>query len=233
MRTLVFRSFFFCLLCTGFAFGQPFGERLHALRQGDEVVYDFQQSVSLIRVVAVSDTTVDLRVVAATRDVAEREGFSSWLSWADGGCPGASTDEVLTLRIGDHPALLTPSPHGADWLITLFGLHATPVPGGARRKAGPAPMSGEIDLRSAWQPRVTVDRRFVSSISDAYSFHWPADDSVLSDRTIIAYFPRSEEAVPAFPYWVESPSSSAHAGVIDSRRDVNIFSEGGSPLSTP
>ena len=232
MCSSVFRVFFFCLLCSGFAFGQTFGERLHALRREDTVVYDFQQSVTLIRVVAVSDDTVELRVATATKDAAEREGLS-WLAWADNGCPGASTDEVFKLRINNPPVLLSPEAHGAAWLITLFGLPSAPVSAGSRRKAGPAPMSGEIDLRAPWQPRIIVDGHAVSSPSDAYSFHWPADNSVLSDRMIIAYFPRSGEAVPAFPYWIESPSSSGHAGVIDSRRYVNIFNPKAPSLSTP
>ena len=215
--------FFLCLLCSSSLFSQTLGDRLAMLRPKDAVVYDFQQSVTVIRVASVSDTAVELQAAAATKDVAEREGFSSWLAWADGGCPGASTQETFLLSIKDRPTLLTPEARSAGWLMTLFGLPSASVPTQARRKAGPAPMPGEIDLRSAWQPRIVVNGKTLSLPSEACSFDWPADNSILSGRTIIAYFPKGAEAVPAFPYWLESPSSSARASVIDSRRDVNIF----------
>ena len=219
----------FCLLWSEVAFGQipvlvgesPLrrSERLSSLRSGDEIVYDFQQSVTVVRVVQSSGTTVTLHVASATNDVAEREGFPSWLAWERGGCRGAASDETITLRIGEQTTVVSEGTKGAEWLITLLGCDSTPVPEPLRRKAGPAPMPGEIDLRSPWQPRVVVDGYAVGGKSDAYSFCWPNDASALSGRTIIAYFPRSPAAVPALPYWIESPSSSARVGVIDSHHE--------------
>jgi hypothetical protein len=210
------RASVLCLLCATAVYGEPFWERLHALKKGDELVYDFQQSITLVRVLDASKTTIKLQVATATKDVAEREGFSSWLAWADGGCPGATTEETFDLHIDGKPVVDTKH---AKWLITLLGLTPTPVAEKSRRKAGPAPMPEEIDLRSPWQPRVIVDGKNVGGLSDAYSFHWPTDESPLSDRTIIAYYPRSSRAVPALPYWIESPSSSAHVSVLDSHRE--------------
>jgi hypothetical protein len=195
------------------------GNRLHALKKGDEIVYDFQQSITLIRVLNTSDSDITLQVTTATKDVAEREGFSSWLAWADKGCSGASTDEKVDLHIDSRITVVSQDAKRVGWLITLLGLTPTSVPEKSRRKAGPAPMPEELDLRSQWQPRVIVDGQNVGGSSDAYSFHWPNDNSPLSDRTIIAYFPRSPKAVPALPYWIESPSSSAHVSVLDSHRD--------------
>ena len=210
-----------CLLWTGSVLGLTFGEHLHELKTGDEVVYDFQRSVTLLRVLKTSGTVIKLQVATATKDVAEREGFSSWLAWANGGCPGAATNETLELQIGEHPMVLSRDAKEAEWLVTLLGLTPSRISDRARKKAGPAPMPEEIDLRKPWQPRVMVDGHNVGGASDAYSFHWPNDTGPLSDRTIIAYFPRSTTAVPALPYWLESPSSSAYVGVLDSHRDEN------------
>jgi hypothetical protein len=212
------RASLFSLLCMGSVYGQVFGDRLHLLKKGDELIYDFQQSITLVRVLDTADATITLRVATATKDVAEREGFSSWLMWADSGCPGAATDETLQLHIDGQPAVVSSDTQRAGWLITLLRLTSTPVPEKARRRAGPAPMPEEIDLRSPWHPRIVVDGQNVGGPCDAYSFQWPTDDSPLSGRMIIAYFPRSSKAVPALPYWIESPSSSVHVSVIDSHK---------------
>jgi hypothetical protein len=207
-----------CLLWAGAAFGQTFGNRLHELRTGDEIVYDFQQSITAVTVLATSSTTIRLQVATATKDTAERLGFSSWLYWIRSGCPEASTDEIVELQIGDCPSILSDNAKEAEWLVTLLGLASTQVPERSRRRAGPTPMPEELDLRKPWQPRIIVDGSNVGETSDAYILHWPIDTSSLSDRTIVAYVPRSERAVPALPYWVESSASSAHIGVLDSHR---------------
>lgn len=207
------------LLCMESVFGVVFADRLHELKKGDEIVYDFQQSITLIRVLSTSESNITLQVATATKDVAEREGFSSWLAWADKGCRGATTNENVELHVDGRLSVVSQDAKRVGWLVTLLGLTSTQVPEKSRRKAGPAPMPEEIDLRSPWQPRIFVDGHNVGGPSDAYSFHWPTDNSPLSDRTIIAYFPRSQKAVPSLPYWIESPSSSAHVTVLDSHRD--------------
>lgn len=191
---------------------------IESLRTNDEVVYDFQQSISCVRIAAISDGIIEIHIITATKDAAEREGYSSWIDWTNAGCPGASTRD--TIRCTSDGTII-PGGHNDQrtaWLSTLLSLKRTTVPEHLRKKAGPTPMVGEIDLRATWQPKIVVQGLTLNIPSEAFSLQWPNDGTELSGRTLILYFPKSSEAVPALPYWIESPSSSARVRVVDSFR---------------
>jgi hypothetical protein len=191
-------------------------ETVSAFRTGDTVVVDFRNSVSLVVVTAMSQGDVDFRVVTATIDTLEREGFHSWLQWLEQGCPGASGDEAIHIHDGSVNHSDTNNTTHTRWLQTLLTLQLTPIPDSERKKAGPAPLPDEIDLRPVWQPPIIVQGRTINSRCNAFRTQWPNDGSELSTRPLILYFPTSDTAVRAFPYWIESPTSSYHLRVIDS-----------------
>ena len=191
-------------------------DRLFLLHVGDEVAFDFQQSVSVLAVTKKTDHVVTLRIATATKDVLSRENITSWLHWFHQGCPGATSDETISLRTDQVTGVQAEDAAHVAWLLTLLQLDIKKIPEEMRKKAGPPPLSGELDLRTVWQPQIFVQGHKIECESTAFSAQWPNDGSDLSSRVLILYFPRSQKAVQALPYWIESPSSSFHVQIIDS-----------------
>ncbi len=210
--------FCFLLFISGTCCSETISDRLSLLQEGDEIVFDFHQSITVIGVVNTSDHAIQLRVATATKDVLSREEFRTWVEWYGQGAPGALSNELLTIHTDHTSVVYSEEPQRVQWLLTLLKLELTKVPEGQRRRAGPAPLSGEIDLRPLFQPKIVVDEKVVESRSTAFSIEWPTDGTELSARHLILYFPQSLSAVQAFPYWIESPSSSYHVSVVDSSR---------------
>lgn len=196
--------------------GMTAASRLALLRTGDEVVFDFHQSITVVGVADAGQNSVTLRIVTATKDVLSREDHSSWLRWYQEGAPGALSNETLVLATDHLEVIDSRDRQKSAWLLTLLGLELTKIPDTQRRRAGPAPASGEIDLRPPFTPKIIVDSQPVEAKSMAFSATWPDDGSDLASMPLILYFPQSHKAVQAFPYWIESPQSSYHVAVIDS-----------------
>jgi hypothetical protein len=210
--------FFACFLTFTPLPGETLLEKTSDLAKGDEIVFDFHQSIAVVHVLSSSSENIQLRVATATKDVLTRENLPSWHVWLQKGAPDASSDETLFIHAKKTSILESEETKRAKWLITLLTLELTPIPDSERRRTGPPPMPGEIDLRPTFNPKIIVQGRKIESKSNAFSARWPADTSELSSRLLIMYFPTSSTAVMEFPYWIESPSSSYHVGVIDSHR---------------
>ena len=217
MTLRLFSTFaLFAILFVGAVQAQTVQDRLPGLRTGDGVVFDFRQSVTVVSVTAVQDQKIHLRIATATKDLLDREGLDSWLSWLHKGCKGAASDETICLRTDTVGVIRAEDQSKIAWLLTLMGLDLKKVPESMRRKAGPAPLAGELDLRHPWHPPIVVQGARLPCSTDAYTTCWPDDGSDLSCRLLVLYFPASQGAVQGFPYWIESPSSSYHVQVIDS-----------------
>jgi len=200
----------FCILLFSPLFGETVLERVSELHEGNLVVYSLPRSVCIVTVEKKEGDMLFFRTVSATKDVFQREGYQTWIEWFDDGAPEASTDERFSIQSLE-------SITNEDWFRTLLSLELSPVSNTLRKKAGPKPMAGEHDLRPIWQPKVVVNGKRITTPSVALETLWPADSSVLSERPLILYFPTSKESVHALPYWIESPTSSYRAEVIDSR----------------
>ena len=188
------------------------------MQTDNRIVYDFQQSIPLISVEEANNEKIVLHVVTGTKDLLDRENLSSWLTWYTQGCPGASSTESITITLQPCITISAEDPQKVSWLLTLLNLPLVPVSTSDRKKAGPQPSVDEPDFRKPWQPPIVVNGTRIPTPSSAFSTTWPPDDTQLANRTLILYFPTSDKAVPAFPYWIESPSSSYHVKVIDSSR---------------
>ncbi len=202
-------------------FGDAVASRLSLAQSGDTVVFDFHHSIAVVHVLSAHRSTVQLRVVTATKDVSSREEGTSYLEWLRHGAHGAISDETITISLDRIGVVHGSDSQKAQWLISLLQLELTEVPESQRRRAGPPPMSGEIDLRPMFNPRIVVNGKREASASTAFTTKWPEDGSELDSRWLTLYFPVSPNAVRAFPYWIESPSSAYHVSVIDSSRGPN------------
>jgi len=184
--------------------------RLDSLQIGDRLVLELPQSICVIGVTKTSP--IHLRVASATKDVLVRQEKESWITWFEEGADDAIRVDSMIIE-GKN---ISSSIEQTSWLRTLLNLELTPLPKVYRKRAGPRPHTGEHDLRPIWQPKIIVDRQSISSTSDAFTAIWPDDSSPLANRPLILYFPLSDKAVQALPYWIESPTSSYHVTVIDS-----------------
>jgi hypothetical protein len=205
----------FCTLLLSSLFGETMFERLSELCQDDLVVYSLPRSICIVAVEKREGDTLFFRTVTATKDVSQREGYQTWIEWFDEGASEASTDERFSVQNQTITKLDGSDQH--NWFLTLLSLELSPVPNHLRKKAGPKPMAGEHDLRPIWQPKVVVNGFRFNTPSVALETKWPTDSTALSERPLTLYFPTSKERVHAFPYYIESPTSSYRVEVIDSR----------------
>ena len=208
----------FAHLLTTSLSGATIEDTLSLLQSHDRIVYDFQQSITLIAVEKVDNERIVLQVATGTKDLLDRTNLSSWLTWYDQGCPDASSRESISITLQPRITIRAEDPQKVSWLLTLLNLPLSAVPDSARKKAGPPPSPDEPDFRKPWQPPIIVNGARIATPSTAFSTTWPPDDTQLANRILILYFPTSDTAVPVFPYWIESPSSSYHVKVIDSSR---------------
>lgn len=220
MRIVHALKLFVLVFLCGALHGETMQNRLAQLRPGDEVVFDFHQSITVVGVTTTSEHTVQLRVTTATKDLLSRENFTTWLQWFRQGAPGALSDDTITLKTDRAAVVHGVNTQHVQWLLTLLQLELTKIPDSKRRRAGPPPSSEEIDLRPLFQPRIVVHGKPIETKTDAYSTQMPDDGTELASRTLILYFPQSQSAVQPFPYWIESPSSSYHVSVIDSASSI-------------
>lgn len=211
--------FLFCIYFSNDIQADTIADRMQSLAKGDVIIFDLHNSIATIEVSDIHDDIVELRVVSATKDVLSRYNLPNYSEWHAKGCEDAQSDEKI--RVDKQKGLLNPTLSHARWLETLLQLELYKIPSFSRRKSGPTPRSGEIDLRPIWNPPLIVSGEKVKGEKcEAFSTKWPEDESPLSSRVLILYFPKSNKTVQAFPYWIESPSSSFHVSVVDSKKGV-------------
>lgn len=90
----------------------------------------------------------------------------------------------------------------------LFNLPLTRVLPQNRKRAGPAPRPGELDLRPIWNPKVIVDDKLFSLECAAYTVTWPQDGTEIAGKKLTLYY-APPPALVGFPYWIEIPTTPA------------------------
>lgn len=92
-----------------------------------------------------------------------------------------------------------------QYLPTLLQLTLTAIPDSERKRIGPAPLPGDIERRSLWNPPAYYLGEKKDDVKfTAWRAVWPKDQSELSGRTIDLYLANADSGYPTyFPYWVE------------------------------
>jgi hypothetical protein len=202
-------------LCTNTLLSYTLLDRAQLAQKGDLVVFDLKDSLQIIEIAAKDEKTTELRIIGATKDILSRHNFSSPLQWHSHGCPDMQFEEYITI---EGTSTIQSSLSCAQWLTTLLKLDLYKIPQEARKRRGSSIKNDEIDLRSLWNPPITLDGNSQIEQCEAFSTKWPEDGSQMSSRMIILYFPTSQNLPQALPFWIESPSSSFHVAVLDSRK---------------
>jgi hypothetical protein len=215
MRIFTIAALLFCFCFQFNMNAHTIASRLQYLNKGDVVIFDLRNTVAAVEICDIHEDSTELRVLSLTKDVLARHNFSNYFEWHSKGCKDAQFDERITVQ---GTKITGSSVTHAKWLETLLQLELFKIPSFTRRKSGPPPMPGEIDLRPIWNPPIIVLGEKSKGDCEAFSTKWPEDDSPLSSCILILYFPKSTKTVLAFPYWIESPAFSFHVSVIDSKK---------------
>ena len=179
-------------------------------RDGDTVILQYGSIVYGIRFHRDPPSLNTLFIAKAPLQLKEREQFPSWIEWMDRSAKGALETLVCPVKQLQKDS--------AE-LHTFFSLEWTRQSEAERKKRGAPPLSGEFDFRPLWHPKIVVDGISLQEcISDAYETVWPDDGSELAQRALVSYFPRTEKAVPWFPYWIELAGGKQALFVLDSKK---------------
>lgn len=182
-------------------------DRLIHAGEGDYFVLKSGKMTSIIRVVSLEERILTLEEISAPANHLQK---ISWQDWIDRKAPGhtswvlyeidLNTDELIeafSLSKGCFLQL-----NDTHFLLTLLKSPLQSVPKEDRKKIGPPPQQGEIDIRADWQPPKIVNGKKASSPKfSVYQMKWPADHTELSGKVIQLYFEKSREFF--FPFWVE------------------------------
>lgn len=103
---------------------------------------------------------------------------------------------------------------------TLLQLPLKPIPEEKRRRIGPPPLSGEIDLRQVWEPPLVFEgKKKENARFNVFETVWPQDGSELAGKTISLFF--DQENIFPLPFWIqmETPHATAQVRTIDAGRN--------------
>ncbi len=193
-----------CLLFMQPLFGFQLKERLDRAQPGDFIVYAYKSSFTLLRVSTITNETMTFEEIAA----ALTEKPTNWKVWLEGGAKGHTSWTITVVNRKDFTNIQTTSKDDAALykqtliLPKLFTLELTPIADSERKKRGPEPLTGEIDHRSIWSPKIIFNDKEVQAPVSGYILVWPKDESELSGRRIEMYVP-DDHALTYFPYWIE------------------------------
>jgi len=179
-------------------------DRVDQIEAQDYIVYAHKSSFTLLTVRAVADQTITLEEITG----ALAQMPSNWQKWLDEQAPFHTswTTYVIdkkTFAVIDTEAKADDELREAPPILTkLLSLELTPIAASDRKKIGPQPLPGEVDLRKIWSPKIIFNNKEVQTHVSGYTLVWPKDDSELSGRMLVVYVPDSI-ALPYLPYWIE------------------------------
>lgn len=230
----MFRIFFFLLFFistqSSFATDPIFlRERLSQAQQGDFIVSFYNKTYSLLHLHTLHDSSFVIEEVSIPQHKIKKTQPVNWRQWLEQGAEGHTAWTLFEISKEDGNLLEFYSFSRKGWLefdssdsifSTLLTLPFQPVEEKHRRKRGSLPQAGSKDLRSVWNPKMTVDGRVISDVPfDCFKALWPNDGSEIAGKEIEIYLPQKSSQFPShYPYWlsIKNTVSSAKIRVIDS-----------------
>jgi len=172
-------------------------DRLKTAKSGDFLVLESNQVVTLINIRSHDTSSLILEEITLLRGN-RRELPPSWPDWVRAKAPGHSSWSMLEIDLHTHQIIECYSFSKAAWIqltpneslfARLLNLPLKPIPATERRRIGPAPSSGEMDLRKIWQPPLVHEGVSIPNPRfEAYTAEWPQDGTELAGKTITLYF---------------------------------------------
>jgi hypothetical protein len=226
------KNWFLCfLLCSSVIFGAEFRlkERLEKAKSGDYIVTEAGKMITVLAIRANTANSVILEEISAP--VANLKKMpSSWPEWVKAKAPGHTSWSMIEIDLRSGEVLECYSFSRSAWLqvsqnesliATLLHLPMKNIDSDRRKKIGPQPMEGEMDIRKVWNPPLVFEGQKVENVHfDVYETTWPKDGTELSNQIVSLYFDR-EKRFP-LPFWVQVETSHATAALrtIDSGKNL-------------
>lgn len=204
--------------------GETLRDRLSQAEVGEFIVLAFDKRLVLADIVEKSGDVLTLEEISAPLSIAVPPK-GGWQAWIAEGAPqhtswtrtriDLATDAIESIYSLDTKEFLAKDTQ--NFLPTLLALPFQKVESSERKRVGPAPMPGELDLRRLWTPKIMFDGHEVKTSVDVMRVCWPKDGSELSGKVLDLYFPHAP-ALSFFPYWIEGwgPFSKFNVRVVDS-----------------
>lgn len=199
-------------------------DHLQRASLGDYIVTAQGKNLTLLHIYSKKDqilTIEEITVPANCRKI----GTGGWKGWVSQNAPGHTAWILYSLNLQTGQLLSSYSvmrqakqdiSSANNFLTTLLNLQLEPIPPRKRKKLG---ASFQI-----WQPKMVVEGKTIPGVQfDAWSTHWPKDQTELSERSIDVYVPHESDKYPSyFPYWLEISGlvGSAKVRIIDSGKGM-------------
>lgn len=193
--------------------------------KGDYIVTLQNRNYTVLIVKDKQPNTITIEEVTVPDET--KGGNTDWKKWVESSAPGHTCWVLYTIDISSGKMLKYYNFHYHSWydmseanvfLSKLLNLELTKLPVNKRKKVG-ASSGGRL-----WQPPLVVEGKQIPFVPfDAYTTHWPADGSQLSDRTVIIYLPEESSKYPSyFPYWLQINGAvgNAQVRIVDSGRQL-------------
>jgi len=204
------------LLCFSPLFGSLFEERLSSATPGDYLVVEGGKMITLLSVRTITPNSLILEEISAPTQNLKQIPVS-WKEWVASRAPGHTSWSAIEIERKTGEILECYSFSRATWIpvtskesliATLMQLPIQKVPDEKRKKIGPPPQAGEMDLRKPWQPAACFEGKSKERIlCDVYETSWPDDGSPLSGNTIQLYFDRTSHF--PLPLWIQIDATAA------------------------
>lgn len=234
---MFFRSFFVLVLLfiQSVCSAELLKEKLTSAKAGDYFVFSYHKHATLLLIREISEEDLVIEEITGPLQILNQYR-GEWQKWLEAGATlhTSWTISDINLKTGDLKWVFSVPTHefissiqDFSFLPKLLTLPLQNVNQDARKRIGPEPMPGEIDMRKLWLPKIWYKGELVTPTIEVKEVNWPHDTSALSGKHIDLYIPQSN-ALTYFPYWIEIRGNIGkfRIGVEDSGSDLH------SPIST-
>lgn len=226
------------LLCFLFSstliFGAEFRlkERMEKAKAGDYIVTEANKMITLLSLRSVTPSSLIVEEISAPLQNLKKRP-TSWPEWVKAKAPGHTSWSMVEIDLQNGQVIECYSFSRSSWvhlsqkeslLATLIHTPMKKIASEKRRKIGPPPMEGEMDVRKIWNPPLVYEgRKFETGQFDAYETTWPNDGTELANQQVSLYFDKEKKS--PFPYWIQVETSHATAALrtIDSGKNLPIM----------
>lgn len=241
----------FCWFSNVFCSDFVLQERLKLAKNGDYIVTESNQMISLLAIRSITDESLILEEISAPLS-AFNPRPSDWSEWVRHSAPGHSSWSMIEIELTYHQLIECYSFSRSAWMqlspqesliSTLLNLSLRPLAKNDQRRIGPAPLNDDMDTRKIWKPPLIVDGKPLPDIEfDVFQTTWPEDGTDLAGNSIVLYFDHGNHS--PFPAWmqIDTTHASASMRMIDSGHDLPVLHESiprripefiGGPQKTP
>ncbi len=216
------------------AFGAEFQlkDRIEKAKTGDYIVTEANKMITVLGLRAINSSTLTLEEISAPLENLKTRP-NSWAEWVKNKAPGHTSWSMIEIDLKTGQLLECYSFSRSAWVhlsekeslfATLLQVPLKPVPLDRRRKIGPSPMNGEMDVRKEWNPPLVFEgKKRENAHFDVYETIWPLDGTELAGQEISLYFDREKEF--PLPFWIQVQTSHATAALrtVDSGKNLPLI----------